>query len=53
MNPLVMELLRDLGTAECVQALEVDVRDISGDYDGLAFRQKDDDYLKYIGQVGC
>lgn len=52
MNALVRELLMDLGTNECIAALDTDTRDISGDYDGLAFRQCADDYLKFIGQIG-
>lgn len=54
MSPLVLELLKDLGTDECVAALTqpVDTRDIAGDYDGMAFDPDRDAYLRYIGQVG-
>lgn len=56
MSPLVMELLMDLGTDECIASIEtpavVDVRDIAGDYDGMAFDPERDAYLRFIGQVG-
>lgn len=52
MNALVRELLMDLGTDECVASLAVDVRDIAGDYDGMAFDPERDNYLRFIGQVG-
>lgn len=55
MSPLVLELLNDLGTDECIATLEapaVDVRDLSGDYDGMAFDPERDAYLRFIGQVG-
>lgn len=54
MNALVLELLNDLGTNECIQNLpqRVDIRDLSGDYDGMSFDPDQDAYLKFVGQAG-
>lgn len=54
MSPLVLELLNDLGTDECIASLAptTDVRDLAGDYDGMAFDPEADAYLRFIGQAG-
>lgn len=52
MSELVKELLRAVGTDECIASLEKDTRDITGDYDGMAFDEDSNSYLIFIGQVG-
>lgn len=52
MNELVKDLLRAVGTDECIASIDIDSRDITGDYDGMLFDEERQNYLIHIGQVG-